>query len=215
MGTQNFSKAMWVTDWTYFLRPIAGDETTAADEAEKVWRDLFSGMARDGQTREVLTQIHGDWPAQLLVVDPKDVGDDEHFRALPPEGVAIALRVADLDHQVVTTSSGPVPFRRISLGYVVHIQDANISGLTLDREEPLPGEALELAIEEYVLRHAPGYVARFGTGPNVSFDDVERLGRSAEEAQMPASVAEQREALDQKIEDYSAKFKAYYGVTGK
>jgi hypothetical protein len=105
-----------------------------------------------------------------------------------------------------------VPFREIAFGHVTQIKDAVIADLPLGKKEPSAGDALDLAIEEYVLRQAPGLVARRATGPNINFDDDQRLIRAAEELQLPASVEDQRRALDQKIKDYEEHARAYYGA---
>jgi hypothetical protein len=158
-------------------------------------------MAKDAKTRELLTQLHGGWPTELIAVDAKQAGDKAALKAEPPVGRAVVLRVADLNHKEVKTKAGPVPFREIVFGRVIRIKDAVITSLPLGSEEPLPAGALDLAIEDYVLRHAPGWVARPGPGPDTSFADDEQLRHSAEDAKLPLNVEDQRRELDQKIKD--------------
>jgi hypothetical protein len=188
---------------------------TDADKSKEVWRDLFPGMAKDAKTRELLTRLHGDWPAEFIVVDAKQAKDKSAFKAPPSDGIAVVLRVADINHKEVQTTAGPVPFREIAFGHVVRIKDAVIAQLPLGKEEPRPGDALDLAIEDYVLRHAPGWVARQGTGPDTSFSDDEQLRRSAEDAKLPTDVEDQRRELDEKIKVYADRAKAYYGAMRK
>ena len=214
-GTQSRESAFWVSGWGYYLRPIEAGKPTDADKSKAVWSNLFSGMSKDAKTRELLTRLHGGWPTELTVVDAKQAKDQSAFKAQPPDGVAVVLRVADLNLKEVKTRAGPVPFREISYGLVIRIQDAVIAELPLGKAEPLPEEALSLAIEDYVLRHAPGWVARRGTGPATSFADDEQLRRSAEDAKLPPSVEDQRRELDQKIVDLANRSKDYYGAMRK
>ncbi|MFL5241129.1 MAG: hypothetical protein ACJ8FY_03395 [Gemmataceae bacterium] len=214
-GTQSRDGAFWVSGWTYYIRPVKPGAPTDANNAKETWQNLFPGMAKDPKTRELLTKLHGGWPAELIAVDTKQAGDKSVFKADPPDGVAVVLRVADLNHKQVKTKAGSVPFREIAYGRVIRIKDAAIATLPLGTEEPLPGEALDLAIEDYVLRHAPGWVARQGTGPDTDFADDEQLRRSAEEAKLPPNVEDQRRELDQKIKDYADRAKAYYGAMSK
>ncbi len=214
-GTQSREDAFWVSGWTYYLRPIKSGAPTDADKGKEVWRDLFPGMAKDAKTRELLTRLHGGWPTELVVIDAEHTKDQAAFKAMPPEGVAVVLRVADLNRKDVKTNAGPVPFREITYGRVIRIKDAVIAELPLGKKEPLPEEGLSLAIEDYVLRHAPGWVGRWGTGPGTSFDDDQRLGHSADEAKLPVGVEDQRRELDQKIKNYTDNAVAYYGAPRK
>ena len=214
-GTQSRESAFWVSGWGYYLRPIGAGKPTDADKSKEVWGALFSGMSKDAKTRELLTRLHGGWPAVLIVVDEKQAKDQSVFKAQPPDGVAVVLRVADLNLKEVKTKAGPVPFREISYGLVIRMKDAVIAELPSGKVEPLPEEALNLAIEDYVLRHAPGWVARWGTGPATNFADDEQLQRSAEEAKLPASVEDQRRELDQKIEGLASRSKDYHGAMRK
>lgn len=214
-GAQSRESGLWVSGWSYYFRPIKAGVPTDADKGKEVWRDLFSGMARDEKTRELLTRLHGGWPAEFVVVDAKQTKDESAFKAPPSDGVAVVLRVVDINRKEVKTKAGPIPFREIAFGHVVRIKDAVIAELPLGKEEPLAGDALDLAIEDYVLRHAPGWVARRGTGPDTSFEDDQQLRRSVEDAKVPASVEDQRRELDQKIKDYADRARAYYGTKGK
>lgn len=214
-GTLSRDSAFWVSGWSYYLRPIGTGKPTEADKSKQVWGDLFSGMSKDAKTRELLTRLHGGWPAEIVVVDAKQAKDQAASKAQPPDGVAVVLRVADLNLKEVKTKVGPVPFREVSYGLVIRMKDAAIAELPSGKVEPLPEEALSLAIEEYVLRHAPGWVARWGTGPSTNFADDEQLRRSAEEATLPANVEDQRRELDQKINDLANRSKDFYGATRK
>jgi hypothetical protein len=122
------------------------------------------------------------------------------------------MRVADLQSDKRKTSIGELPFKLVGYGRKHYISDAVIptapdlaSGLeTLSaamREEPQPGGALTLAIEDYVFRHAPGWVLG---GPH--FDQDQKL---------PASPDEQRAELDGRIRAYAEHANAYYGALRK
>jgi hypothetical protein len=101
-GTQSREGAFWVSGWGYCLRPI---KSGPVEKSQEVWNDLFPKMARDAKTRELLTQLHGGWPTELVVVDAKQAEDKTAFKAPPPEGVAVVLRVADLQLKDVKTKA--------------------------------------------------------------------------------------------------------------
>jgi hypothetical protein len=207
-ASQNRESAFWVTGWTYYLRPLKPDTPTDADKAKEHWRGLFTGMAKDATTRELLTRLHGGWPTEFIVVEANQAEDKAALKAPPPDGVAIAMRVADLNLKEEKSKVGTIPVREIAYGRVVSIKYATIPGSGVDladdwKKEPLPGEPLSLAMEDYILRHAPGWVVR--GGPVFATEDEE----------LPASAAEQRRALDQKIKDYVDHAKAYYGALPK
>jgi hypothetical protein len=214
-GTQSFDTAFWVKGWGFYLLPIKPGPEGGAEKSKEVWRDLFAGMAEDPKTRELLTRLHGGGPTEIMVVDAKQATDQDAFKTPPPEGVAVVLRVADLNRKEVNTKAGAVPFREVAYGRVIRIKNAVTSESPLGKEAPPPGDALELAVEDYVLRHAPGLVARWGTGPETNFADDEQLRRAAEDAKLPASVEDQRRELDQKIKGYADRAKAYYGAMSK
>ena len=71
------------------------------------------------------------------------------------------------------------------------------------KSEPSPGGPLNLAMEDYVLRHAPGWVV-IG-GPVFA----------AEGEKLPTSVEDQRRGLDRRIKDYADHAKAFYGARRK
>lgn len=213
-GTQSFDTAFWVKGWGFYLQPIKPGAKDGADKSMDVWRDLFTGMAKDPNTRELLTRLHGGWPTEIIAVDAKRATDQTAFNAPPPDGTAVVLRVADLNLKQVDTKAGPVPFREIVYGRVIRIKGAGTSELPLKKEEPSPGDALELAVEDYVLRHTPGWVARRGTGPDTSFQDDQQLRRAAEEAKLPPSAEDQRRELDKRIEEYANLAKSCFGENG-
>ena len=93
----------------------------------------------------------------------------------------------------------------ITYARVIDIKDAVILG-SLDElpsgpaKEPAPGEPLDLAMQDYILRHAPGWVVR--GGPVLASEDEK----------LPASVEDQRRELDQQIKDYADRAKVYFGA---
>src|SRR5262245_3033018 len=96
-GSQSFDTAFWVNGWGFYLQPIKPGEKEGADKSKVVWRDLFAGMAKDPKTRELLTRLHGGWPAEIVVVDAKQATDQAAFKTPPPDGTAVILRVADIN----------------------------------------------------------------------------------------------------------------------
>src|SRR5947209_20454484 len=118
-GTQSRDSAFWVSGWGYCLRPVQGGPPAGVEKSREVWRDLFPGMAKDAKTRELLTRLHGGWPAELFCLNGEQARDKDAFKAPPPAGVAVVLRVADLHLKEVKARAGPVPFREIAFGRVV------------------------------------------------------------------------------------------------
>jgi hypothetical protein len=213
-GTQTFESAFWVSGWGFHLLPIDAKAKESTDKSKEVWRNLFVGMAADVKTRELLTRLHGGWPTELVVVEAKQARDQSAFKAPPSAETAVVLRVAELGRREVATKAGVVPFLEIAYSRVIRIKDAAVSSLPIGKSEPLPGDALEIAVEEYVLRHAPGWVAARGTGPDASFEDGERLRKAAEEARIPPSVDDERRELDRRIEEYANQAKSAFGAVG-
>lgn len=213
-GQESRKSSFWVAGWTFFLVPLSANPETSAEKATKAWRDLFAGMAKDAATQKLLTRLHGGWPAEFCVVNPKKAKDSAAFKTPPSAGMAIALRVADLDFKEVKTKRGLVPFRQTAFGHVVDIHNAEVASLPIGKKEPMPGEALELVMEEYFSRIAPGWIVLKGTGPGTGlrddYDDQE-LRRVVEEAKLPASLADQRRDLERKIETYAAQASAFFG----
>src|SRR5262249_59717726 len=95
-----------------------------ADNAKEVWRDLFSGMAKDAKTRDLLRRLHGDLPVELVVLDAKQAEDQAVLMAPPPDGTAIALRVADVTQKEEKSKAGTVPVRVIAYSRMILIKDA-------------------------------------------------------------------------------------------
>jgi hypothetical protein len=136
-GEQSYDSTFSVQGWGFYLQPIKPSEKDGADKSKVVWRDLFAGMAKDAKTRELLTRLHGGWPAEIVVVDAKQATDLAVIKAPPPDGTAIILRVADLNHKEVNTKGGAVPFREIAYGRVIRIKDAVVSELPLGKNSSL------------------------------------------------------------------------------
>jgi hypothetical protein len=163
-------------------------------------------MAKDPKTRDLLRHLHADLPVAFVVLDAKQAEDDTALITPPPEGYAIAMRVADVGHEEKKSGASAVPMTVIAYGHVILLRDAQASaapdalGALAEnwRKEPSPGGPLNLAMEDYVLRHAPGWTAIGGP-----FFEGEKL---------PHSVDEQRRELDQGIKAYAEHAKAYYGA---
>lgn len=200
------SASFSASGWTYHLRSLKPDAAADAGKAKEVWRDLFPGMAKDPKTRDLLKQLYADLPVQFVVLDAKQAEDKAALMAPPPEGSAIVMRVADISHSEEKSKAGTVPVRVIAFGHAVLIKDAappgSLDALAGDmKEEPSGGKALSLAMEDYVLRHAPGWVVI--SGP---FFEDEKL---------PASPEVQRQDLDRRIKEYADHAKAFFGALRK
>lgn len=217
----SLDSAFRVSDWNYYLLPIQPGMEVDAEEVQRVWRNLLSGMAEDKQTRELLTRLHGGWPTEFIMVDAPQAQDREVFRAPPGDGISIAMRVADIELKEVETRRGTVPIRVIDYGLVTRIRDTHETSLDFSSleqplpqrgDEPLPGDPLDLAMEDYILRHAPGWVLR--RGPAFVMDP-QILIQDAEAEKLPANVDEQRRELYEKFQLCEDRAKAYYGIPSK
>jgi hypothetical protein len=200
---QPFSTSFSASGWTYHLRHLKSEAPADADKAKAVWRGLFPGMAEDAKTRKLLRRLHADLPVALVVLDAKQAADEAVLLAPPPDGTAVAMRVADISHKEEKSKAGTVPVRVIAYSRVVLFKGAaspgNLGALAVNmKKEPSPGGALNLAVEDYVLRHAPGWAVIGGP-----FFEYEKL---------PAGVEEQRRDLDQRIKEYEDHAKAFFGA---
>jgi hypothetical protein len=205
-ATQPYSTSFSASGWTFHLRHLKPDAPADADKAKEVWRDLFPGMAKDAKTRDLLRQLHADLPVELVVLDAKQAEDKAVLMAPPPDGTAVAMRVADLTQTEEKSKEGAVPVRVIAYSRVILMKDAaapgNVGALAENmKDEPSPGGALGLAMEDYVQRHAPGWVVIGGP-----FFENEKL---------PASVEEQRKDFDQRIKGYADHAKAFFAARRK
>lgn len=208
VAIQPRENAFWVSGWTYHLRPLKADAPADSDNAKKLWPELFTGMAKDAKTRELLTRLHGGWPTEFIVVDAKQAADKDAFKAPPSEGTSIAMRVADIKLTEEKSKAGPIPVREIAYARVIRIKGATVPSsldqLAADsKEEPLAGGPLGLAMEDYILRHAPGWIVR--GGPYFASEDEK----------LPASAEDHRRSLDRRLKEYEDRAKAFYGTPPK
>jgi hypothetical protein len=205
-ATQPYSTSFSASGWTFHLRQLKPGAPADADKAKEVWRELFPGMAKEAKTRDLLRHLHADLPVELVVLDAKQAKVKAVLMAPPPDGAAVAMRVADISHKEEKSKAGTVPVRVIAYSRVILIKDAAAPG-TLGalaenmKGEPSPGGALGLAMEDYVLRHAPGWAVLGGP-----FFEDEKL---------PPSPGEQRRDLDRRIKDYAAHAKTFFGARRK
>jgi hypothetical protein len=205
-ATQPYSTSFSASGWSFHLRHLKADAPADADKAKGVWRDLFPGMAKDAQTRDLLRRLHANLPVELIVLDAKQANDKAVLMAPPPDGTAVAMRVADISHMEEKSKAGTIPVRVIAYSRVILIKDAaapgNLGALTASmKDEPSPGGPLGLAMEDYVQRHAPGWAVIGGP-----FFEGKKL---------PASVEEQRQDLDQRIKEYEDHAKVFFGARRK
>jgi hypothetical protein len=207
-AAQPYSTSFAASGWTYHLRPLKPGAKADTDKAKEVWRDLFPGMAKDPKTLALLKHLHADLPVEFVVLDARRAEDNAVLLAPPPEGSVIAMRVADISQKEEKSKGGTVPVRVVAYGRVVLIKGAappgSLAALADNmKSEPSPGGPLNLAMEDYVLRHAPGWVV-IG-GPVFA----------AEGEKLPTSVEDQRRGLDRRIKDYADHAKAFYGARRK
>jgi hypothetical protein len=204
--TQPYSTSFSASGWMYHLRPLKPDAAADAGKAREIWRDLFPGMAKDPKTRELLKHLHADLPVDFVVLDAKQAADKTVLLAPPPDGSAFAMRVADLSQTEEKLKGDAVPVRVIAYSHVVLIKNSlaapDLGALAEDwKKEPLPGGPLNLAMDEYVLRHSPGWTVLGGP--------------VAQDVKLPASVEEHRRKIDREVKEYTDHARAYYGAICK
>jgi hypothetical protein len=191
--------------WTFHLRRFQPDAAVDAVAASELWRNLFNGMANDPETRDLLIRLHAGHPVEFVVLDADKAEDSAALTAPPREGYAFAMRVADTSLREEHSGTITVPGRVIAYGRTVLIKDgvvlaaSDIVGAVAEasRNAPTPGEPLDLAMQDYLLRQAPGWTVIGGP-----VFDSETL---------PASAQEQRKALDVRIKEYADQAAAFYG----
>ena len=190
------------------LRPLKLDSQVDVENAKTVWRELVPGIVADEKSQALMRQLHGDLPLDLILIDTKQAEDQDAMTARPPQGVAVAFRVADkiVAEERLKIGGGPVPVRVVNYCQVVWIENAATksapdlasaqSGIMNVFKDLHPVEPLYLVMEDYVLRHAPGWIL---------IRDVSDV-----EHELPASVEEQRRDLDRRIGSFAERAKAYY-----
>ncbi len=185
----------YARNWRFHLRPVDPEKAGGRLAAERAWRDLFPGMAKDTATGDLLRRLHGDLPVEFVVLDEKATADNAALMAPPGEGFAVAFRVGDLRTFPEKTAAGETWFRVIAFGHAVLIKDAVSPNAAEGLEGPLPGNALALAIEDYMLRHAEDWVIG---GPH--FEDRKVIG----------TAAERRADLDRRIQAHAEQSRSFY-----
>ena len=198
-------------NWSYYLRPVPTEKAGPGPTAEEAWKNLFPGMAADRATHELLGRLYGGLLVEFEVLD-KEASDDA-LRKPPREEFAIAVRVASLGTHTEKTADGETLFGLIALGRATHIKDAvsppgkdigdalaDMTKMIADR--PSDGEAFDLAVEDYMLRHQTGWLV---VGGPVFQQD-----------QLPRSEKEHWADLDARIKAFSEKSADFFdGIRGK
>ena len=188
--------------WTYHLRRIPTDDSASSDDVPKDWRALFHEMSRDPETLALLTRLHAGLKVEFVALTAEEAGQNEVLGAPPPDGVAVVMRVADLKQTTEEHNSVSAAVRVIAYGHAVRVQLPPVSDpvelIKKTQNAPLPGAPLSLAIEDFILRHAPGWIVR--SGP-VNTDE-----------KLPESAEEQRRDLDRRIQEYADQTRTFYGI---
>src|SRR5262249_20609502 len=150
----------------HFLLGFRLDVPPPATQAGRAGRCRQSqgGLARpvpgNGQGRENTrpAQASARRPAHRVChLDAKQAEEKAVLMAAPPDGTAVAMRVADISHKEEKSKAGTVPVRVIAFSRVILIKDAaapgDLGALAENmKNEPSPGGPLGLAMEEHVLR---------------------------------------------------------------
>jgi hypothetical protein len=208
--TAPHSDSFSARNWSYYLRPVPTDKPGPRPPAQEAWDGLFTGMADDPATRQLLRRLYGGLPAELAVLD-KDAATDEALTRPPAEGSAVALRVANLGSHAEKTDDGQTLFGTIALGRATFLKDfvspdpgeGVASLLTTMRDSPSDGTAFQLAVEDYMLRHGTGWFVCGGP----LFDKGVKL---------PADPQQHRADLDARIQAFADKSADYFDkVRGK
>jgi hypothetical protein len=191
-------------NWSYYLRPVPAGRPGPTPTAEEAWNGLFPGMAADPSTRELLQRLYGRLPLEFVVLDRAATNDD--LTRPPAEGLAVAVRVADLGSRKEKTADGETLFGLVALGRATFIKDfvspdsmdavAGLMKTMTDR--PSDGEAFDLAVEDYMLRHQTGWLVVGGP----IFDEKGRP--------LPQDPQAHRADLDARIKQYAEKSADFY-----
>jgi hypothetical protein len=194
-------------NWSYYLRPVPTDKPGPKPTAEEAWDGLFPGMTADPATRELLQRLYGGLPVEFVVLDKEATNDA--LTKPPAEGLAVAFRVANLGSHKKKTIDGETLFGLIAIGRATFIKDVvspqpsegindAVAGLVKTmKDRPSDGEAFDLAVEDYMLRHQTGWLVVGGP----FFEQGKQL---------PKNPQEHRAALDARIKGYAEKSADYY-----
>jgi hypothetical protein len=156
-------------------------------------------MAKDPATLDLLKRLHAGLPVEFVVVGLDVVDDKEVMTAPPGEGYAFAMRVTDLRVFEQDTPAGKLIFRVIAYGHSTNIKDATATSADVVAD-PSPGEALGLAMEEHMMRHA----REWAIGGPIFEGDKKVPGPEG-----------RRAALDGRIQAHAAHADTFYGAIRK
>jgi hypothetical protein len=197
-----YATSFTARNWSFHLRRLGSDSDEG--KAAEVWRDLFVGIAEDAKTRSLLRQLHGNRPVEFVVLDAKQA-DDAALSAPPPDGYDFVMRLADLK---LDKQPGGDRVRVVAYGHVTNLKDATTPTASelgdivkVLESPPSPGDPLRLAMQDYVLRHAPDWAVI--SGPYFR------------EETLPHGVEELRRELDKEIKECEARARDYYGSLSK
>ena len=209
---QDFGTHSSGATWGFTLQPLHADTEPNAAEVAKLGPNLFSGMAKDPKTLDLLKQLNADRSIELVVVDVKQAEDKKVMEAPPRDEYASVIRVTEPRSEDSQQTPGALRFRVTSLFITRNeaaeskIGDASdvIDKLKATGNVPLASFSLVLAMEDYVSRHAPGWAVRSATFS---------YRRSSEK--LPSTIEEQRKDLDHWTQVYAQEARDYYAALKK
>lgn len=184
--------------------------------ADAFWDGLFPAMAADPETAACLKRLFGGLRVELAVLDKPPAKDDPIWEKKPGPGFDVVLRVCNKgEHQTQTTDGMAGEGRSVKVAYLVgslsfgcvvdadrppDVPKAGDGGIVLP---PKAKEAVELAVADYLLRHAAGW-----RGLHVgSFGEQAEFDRVA--ASHDKTADQRRKALDARIDDYAKRYRAF------
>jgi len=189
--------------WRFTLQPLQAGSETKAEDVATLGRNLFSGMAKDPKTLDLLKRLNGDRTIAFVVVDVTQAEDKKRMEGPPGDDYMSILRVTEPQFDEGEKMPGSTLRFQVKASYFVS-QNEGVQPSEFMPPLPLATFSLVLAMEDYVARHAPGWTVR----------DATFQYRGSNE-KLPATIEEQRKDLDRWTQEYARKAREYYAGMAK
>jgi len=189
--------------WPVHLIPISLDADAQRQDPEKVWNDLFAGVAADPVSAKLFRELMGGARVQLETTTATTY-DDPTMREPAGAGFDVVFRFRSTysgKKAIHPTADGPVPYLFGRVGHAAFGPQEFFAG-----DAASEFDALNLVIEDHVLRQASGWRFVHSTSPQ---DDI------LAQRKQPKTLEELRADLNRRIREYTQRYRSFRSSQAK
>jgi len=203
-----------------YLLPIKAGADESRQSPEKLWKTLAIDMAKDPETQKLLQKLFGG--LRVKFVGQTGNGHDRTFADKEEvdagNDVELVLCLNESDYVNKRLDEGQVFHYAVSSADVLAVVHVEVlkeeKGPVAQGEDemtfaPDAGEAMMLAVEDYLQRHPNGWRSVFlGTNEHPAFEALSRIA--------PTDTVERRRTdLDQRIKAFAERYQKFLTSRGK